>query len=244
MSQPRDAGRIDNISTRNSVFSDPARFATRYGTALRRYIGALVRDAHDADDVSQSLLLAIFAKGLARKAPQRGRFRDYLKAVARNSARTYLAGKRRAARGRTDLDELPAAGAESEMDRQWLADWRACVLEAAWTALELHQYGRPDNFCHAVLRLTADHPKENSTRLAERLAAQVGRPVRPDAFRKQLSRARRLFAVLVWNEVGRTLADPAPAHVSDELGELGLLCYVRDFLPEHFPPQDGAGPKA
>ena len=44
MSPPRDPGRIENISTRNSVFSDPAKFAMRYGSALRRYIGALVRD--------------------------------------------------------------------------------------------------------------------------------------------------------------------------------------------------------
>jgi DNA-directed RNA polymerase specialized sigma24 family protein len=242
MSQPRDPSRIDNISTRNSVFSDPTRFAMRYGTAVRRYIGALVRDTHDADDVSQSLLLAIFAKGLARKAPERGRFRDYLKVVARNTVRAYLVSKRRGAKGGIDLDRLAAA--EADLDRQWLADWRASILEAAWTALELHQYGRPDNFCHAVLRLTADHPHESSAQLADRLTAQVGRPVRPDAFRKQLSRARRLFAELVWKEVGRTLADPAPERVIDELGQLGLLPYVRDYLPEHFPPQQGAGPDA
>jgi DNA-directed RNA polymerase specialized sigma24 family protein len=235
MSQPRDAGRIDNISTRNSVFSDPAKFAMRYGTALRRYIGALVRDAHDADDVSQSLLLQIFAKGLARSAPERGRFRDYLKAVARNVARGYLAGKRREARGRTDLTDLPAAGAEADIDRQWLADWRACVLEAAWTALELHQYQRPDSYCHTVLRLTADHPRDSSAQLAARLTALTGRPVRPDAFRKQLSRARRLFARLVWQEVGRTLAEPSSERVVEELGELALLDYVRDYLPEEFP---------
>jgi DNA-directed RNA polymerase specialized sigma24 family protein len=242
MSRPHDPGRIENISTRNSVFSDPARFALRYGTALRRYVGALVRDDHDADDVSQSLLLTIMAKGLARKAPERGRFRDYLKAVARNTVRAYLVSKRRGARGDIDLGLLAAA--EADLDRQWLADWRASILDAAWTALELHQYGRPDNYCHAVLRLAADHPDESSAQLAERLAAQVGRPIRPDAFRKQLSRARRLFAQLVWQEVGRTLADPSPERVIDELAELGLLPYVRDYLPGYFPPPDGAGPKA
>jgi DNA-directed RNA polymerase specialized sigma24 family protein len=236
MSQSPDGGRIENISTRNSVFSDPAKFAMRYGTALRRYIGALVRDAHDADDVSQSLLLQIFAKGLARRAPERGRFRDYLKAVARNVARGYLADKRKQARGRADLEDVPTAGAEADLDRQWLADWRSCVLEAAWTALELHQYQRPDSQCHTVLRLTADHPRENSAQLADRLAALTGHPVRPDAFRKQLSRARRTLARLVWQEVGRTLAEPSDERVIEELGELGLLEYVRAYLPEQFPP--------
>jgi DNA-directed RNA polymerase specialized sigma24 family protein len=231
MPSPRDPERIENISTRNSVLSDQAKFAMRYGTALRRYVGALVRDAHDADDVSQSLLLQIFAKGLARRAPERGRFRDYLKAVARNVARGYLAGKRRAAPGQTDLAEVPAPEAESELDRQWLADWRGCVLKAAWTALELHQYQRPESYCHAVLRLTAEYPHDSSAQLAARLAGQVGRPVRPDAFRKQLSRARRLFAELLWQEVAHTLADPSPERVVEELGELRLLTHVRDYLP-------------
>jgi hypothetical protein len=82
-----------------------------------------------------------------------------------------------------------------------------------------------------VLRLVLDHPEDDSEALAARISDSLGHPVRADAFRKQLSRARRVFARLLVIEVTRTLDYATPEKVEEELTELGLMRYVRRFLP-------------
>ena len=57
---------------------------------------------------------------------------------------------------------------------------------------------------------------------------------RPDAFRKQLSRARRHFAQMLVNEIRQTLEHREAEDVLEELRDLGLMEFVRDFLPEPF----------
>ena len=47
-----------------------------------------------------------------------------------------------------------------------------------------------------------------------------------------LRRARLRFAEALVDEVACGLADPTPARVAEELASLGLLEYVKDFLPE------------
>jgi hypothetical protein len=54
--------------------------------------------------------------------------------------------------------------------------------------------------------------------------------LRPDAFRKQLSRARPFFADLLRQEVAQTLDDATPEMVEEELIETGLMPYLRDLL--------------
>jgi RNA polymerase sigma factor (sigma-70 family) len=235
---PGGASRLDNISTRASALESPAQLVMRYGPALRRYLGAMIPHAHDADDVAQDLLLQVLHKGLARKAPGRGRFRDYLKAVARNVAHDHL---RRRQLPRADLDLGNLAEPDERQlaaERQWLADWRGCVLELAWRALEQHEFQHPEGLAYAVLRLAAEHPDESSEQLAERLSGRLGRAVRADAYRKQLSRSRRLFARFILEEVKQTLdASSAnqPARLAEELAEVGLLPYVQPFLPPGWP---------
>src|SRR5262249_54204687 len=98
-------------------------------------------------------------------------------------------------------------------------------------ALERHQRSAPGNLGYTVLRLTVDHPDANSRELAARAAERSGQPLSPEAFRKQLSRARRLFAELIAAEVRQTLDGATDQQVQDELADLGLLEYVRDYLP-------------
>jgi RNA polymerase sigma-70 factor (ECF subfamily) len=81
------------------------------------------------------------------------------------------------------------------------------------------------------LRLAIKSPQENSAQLAAQLSERLGRSVRPEAFRQQLSRARRRFARLVLEEVRRTLEEPSPERLIEELTEVGLMAYVRPYLP-------------
>jgi RNA polymerase sigma-70 factor (ECF subfamily) len=227
---------LDQISTRWAQISDPVQFVLRYAPAIQKYLEALIRDPHDAEEVAQEFLLTGLQRGFLRTDDLRGRFRDYLKTGVRNAARMHFRRQKSVRPGGPDPAHLPEpddAGARAEAE--WVAGWRCCVLDRAWQALEHHQNASPGNLAFTVLRLAAAHPDEDSTTLAARAGALAGRPLRADAFRKQLSRARRLFAELVTAEVARTLDEATPARVDEELSDLGLLAYVRPFLPSGRP---------
>jgi hypothetical protein len=84
-----------------------------------------------------------------------------------------------------------------------------------------------------VLRIYVDHnAQEDSEAMAERAAIRLKKPLRADAFRKQLSRARRLFAKLLVQEVVQTIESPTPDRIEEELIEVGLLADVTAYLPD------------
>jgi hypothetical protein len=234
------AGRLLNqITTRWSIVNDPAKVVVRYAPAIRSYLEAILRNGHDADEVSQEFALHVLRHKFDKASPQRGRFRDYVKVSARNAALIYLRKKTRSGEATAlteDLDTLanPAAGNDpaAAASDEWLNHWRRCLLDKVWRALESHELRSPGNLYHTVLRLSVDHPTEDSESLAARATATTGRVLRGDAFRKQLSRARRMFAERLAEEVAATLGQPTPAEIEQELAELGLMSYLRNYLPE------------
>ncbi|HEX5273244.1 MAG TPA: sigma factor [Gemmataceae bacterium] len=229
--RPEPLSLLQDVSTRWPLITDPLQFVLRYAPAVRRYLAALVKDPHDAEDVAQQFLLRATARPFTPDQVRGGRFRDYLKAVLRNEALTHFRRRARRPADSANLDLLPAPEVESDADRAWRAEWRDCLLRRAWDGLEQHQRDAPDGLAYTALRLAADHPGEDSVALASRASAQTGRTIRPDAFRKQLSRARRRFAQLIVNEIRRTLERPDAETVVEELRDLGLMEHVREFLP-------------
>jgi RNA polymerase sigma-70 factor (ECF subfamily) len=225
---------LEEITTRWSLITNPLQFVLRYAPAVRRYLEALVRNPHDAEDVAQNVLLRMVGRPFTPDRVSRGRFRDYLKAVLRNAAIDFFRQSGCYPTEPADLDMLPGPDPELAADRAWLAEWRSCLLQRAWEELEQHERDAPDSLAYTTLRLAADHPDEDSPALAARASALAGRPVRPDAFRKQLSRARRRFAQLLVHEIRQTLEHPESAEVLEELGHLELMEHVRDYLPEAF----------
>jgi RNA polymerase sigma factor (sigma-70 family) len=224
---------LEQISTHWSSLNDLASFTLRYAPAIRAYLAILLGDEHEADEAAQEFMLRVLERGFARANPELGRFRDYLKTAVRNAALSRLRRKRP---GSLDEELVEELGSDDGNEARWLGDWQRCLLERAWRALEAHQRQSPGNLFFTVLRVSADHPDEDSTALAERTSALAGRDVRADAFRKQVSRARRMFAEVLLQEVAATLSDPTPARVEEELIEVGLWPYVRDFLPEQWRP--------
>jgi RNA polymerase sigma-70 factor (ECF subfamily) len=235
MSEPTDnPDNIDRIATRWSAIHDVEHFVVRYAGAVRHYLEALLGAGPDADDVFQEFFLRVVEHGFVRACPDRGRFRDYLKTAVRNAALTHLRRRQRqpdAVDVTVLQDSVPGAD-EAGADRAWLDDWRACLLRRAWRALEAHQQRSPGNLFWTALRLTADHPDEDSAALAARAGASAGRPLRADAFRKQLSGARRLFARLLVEEVAQTLECASAADVEEELAQTGLSQHVLPYLPD------------
>lgn len=222
--------RLDDISTEWSIIHEPARFVQRYAAAIQRYVAALIWDCHDAEEVVQDFFLRIAQHGLLHPS-QGGRFRDYLKVALRNAARDYLRRNRASkpadldVRGDRIVDKTQAAS-----DQLWDNAWRQCLLDRACRALEQHQNQSPGNLFHLVLTLIVDNPLDDSKTLAARASALIGRPLRQEAFRQQVSRARRLLARLVVQEVAQTLDHPTPTQLKEELMVLGFWEYVRAHL--------------
>jgi RNA polymerase sigma factor (sigma-70 family) len=198
----------------------------RYTPAIRRYVGAVLQNDQDADDVAQDVVVRMLSGDFAGADPQRGRFRDLLKVAIRNMVRNRWAQQKR--RKNVDLDIALLSDGQDDEDRQrWLAEWRQSVLDLAWKALEQYEKSRPGSVAYTLLRLRTDHPEDSSDQLAERLTQAVGRPVGPEAFRQRLHRARSQFADLLIAEVAKGLQTPTPESIQEELAALELL----DFLP-------------
>jgi hypothetical protein len=124
------------------------------------------------------------------------------------------------------------AEAADPQDAKWDAEWQQNILEHAWAALAQFESRNPGNPAHTLLRLRTDCPDDSSEQLAEKLREKTGTPVRADAYRQMLRRARLRFAEAIVTEIGIGLADPSPVRVAEELAAIGLLEYVQDFLPE------------
>jgi RNA polymerase sigma factor (sigma-70 family) len=200
----------------------------RYARSIRRYVGGMVKNAEDADELAQDVVMRLMKGDFGGADPTRGRFRDLLKTATRNMVQNHWAkGNRR----KTADADLNLVGKEDEADPRWDAEWQASVLDHAWAALKEAERKTPTSPAYTLLKLRADNPDATSDELAERLSAKTKSPVRADACRQMLRRARLRFAEALVMEIGVGLADPSPARVAEELAALGLLGYVQDFLP-------------
>jgi RNA polymerase sigma-70 factor (ECF subfamily) len=226
--------RLDHISTHWCSLNEPRLFLVRYARAICNYFHALIKNDHDAQEVSQEFMLRAVKDGFPNACPDRGRFRDYLKTAVRNAAITFL---KRAQPAKVDEATPPPfkladlEDTRASMDQEWIAEWQGCILARAWHALEDYEQRAPSSLYYTVLRLAVDYPEESSQALAHRANVFAGRPMTSMAFRKQLSRARRLFAEFLVREVEHTLQVPTPERLEEELIEIGLMHHVRDFLP-------------
>ncbi len=213
-----------SITTNTSILVDPSRFVRRYGVAIHAYLHALISSEHDAEEVEQDLLLQVVERGFPDGMGRRGKFRYYLMTVVRNAALAYFRKKSRRPVTVADLSSIPAA---QIADRAWDRSWRECVMKNAWLALRSHEQRNSGNLFYTVLRTSIKHGDEDSTMLAVRVSCATGQELSPEAFRKQLSRARRKFSELLIEEVARTMRAATPEDLEEELSSLDLLKYVR-----------------
>lgn len=220
---------LRDISTHWTALSNPSQFVTRYGAAVRAYLRALLPTQDDADEVEQEFLLQVVSQGFPSVAPGRGHFRHYLITIVRNAAFGYLRKRAKRPKEAGDLSHLPT---ESSADLEWRRTWRECVLRNSWNGLRDHQKRHKGNLFHSVLKASVDNPDEDSPTLAARVSAATGQTLSAEAFRKQLSRARRRFGELLVSEVANTITNSTPTLLEEELRDLDLLKYVRTLLPD------------
>ncbi len=216
--------------TRSGEFRE--RLVLRYAEAIRAYVGALVASPHDADELAQEALLRLLQGDFAGATPERGSFRALLKTALRNMVRNRLrADARLRARHRQAALSEGASHIPADWDRCWDEEWMRVVLERVWEALDHWERHTPGALDFTLLSLRKSHPDATIAELAAALREKTGREFSDAGLRQRLRRARCRFAQLLFDEVARGLDNPKPADVHDELAEVGLLHWVRDFLP-------------
>src|SRR5262245_47979164 len=112
---PADAGsRLENIPTQHTLMrqalspeggSARAALVLHYRQAIRGYLGALLRDDGDADEVAHRVMLRLLQGAFNRQESYQGRFRDYLKRSVRNAALNFLREQDRQAGAAVDVGE-------------------------------------------------------------------------------------------------------------------------------------------
>lgn len=228
-SEPLD--NLGEISTLWSQLGDANVFVLRYTNAIETYLTRLLRDENDARDVLQAFLLRVLERGFERVSPDKGKFRYYLIRSVHNAAITHVRSSKR--RRAVDIAELPEslAAQSGDLQRYWQQDWNECILGRVWQRLENREQSSEKNLFFTILQASTNDSEADSKTLAARVTEQTGRTVTPDLFRQQLSRARKAFARLVVEEVAETLEEPTRAAIVEELTEVGLLRYVKEYLP-------------
>ncbi len=237
---PGPTGRLDAITTRWSLIrqahatdrdAQAARstLVLRYAKAVRSYVGGMLKNQEDADELAQEVVVRLLKGDFAGADPTRGRFRDLLKTAVRNMVRNFW--EKQSRRRPVDADLGLVADSEQPGD-PWLAAWQKSVLDHAWGALKDYEKANPKKPAHTLLRLRADFPDDTGEQLAVKFYQKTGLSVRADSLRQTLHRSRLKFAELLVQEIQLGLDDPSPARVEEELAALELLDDVRDFLPE------------
>jgi RNA polymerase sigma factor (sigma-70 family) len=202
----------------------------RYGGAVRRYLLAILRDHHAADDLTQEFGLRLVRGDFRSVDPERGHFRNYVKTVLRHLVSDYQKKVQSSARplaaDSPALANLPSR--DDDPDPRFLESWRDELLARTWEALAA---GQPSFY--AVLRFRAANPKLPSAQMAEQLTRELGKPLSAAGLRQTLHRARDKFADLLLEEVAQSFERPTAEQVEEELRELGLLAYCQPALERY-----------
>ncbi len=205
----------------------------RYGGAVRRYLGACLRDRDAADEVFQEFALRFVRGDFKNADPSRGRFRSFVKTVIYRLVIDFRRRQGRAKREQAHPEEPHArpepAGVCENSDELFLSSWRDELLARAWQGLEAHER-QTGAAWHTALRLRVDEPDLRSPDLAARLTVLLGKPMTPEAVRVLIHRARDRFADLLLDAVADSLDAADAAAIEEELVDLRLLDYCRDAL--------------
>jgi DNA-directed RNA polymerase specialized sigma24 family protein len=193
----------------------------RYSGAVYRYLLGAVRDADVAADLCQDFAVRFLRGDFHRVAPEKGRFRDYVKMALVNLANDH----HRARQAGPQPLAIDAAAPELPSEDDFVGGWRQSVLDQTWKAL-----AEENPTFHAVLLLRIENPDMPSGEMAERASAQLGKPMSAENVRKSLQRAHAKFADLMLDQIADSLHEPTIEELEAELQALDLLRYCRSTL--------------
>lgn len=245
----RSANRLSRIETRwslirrahddddDTVVDARQQLLMQYAPAIRRYLGAALKDDEAADDVFQEFALA-FSRGDFKGAdPERGKFRHYIKTSLYHQIAAFYRKKKR--HQHSTLEESAIEGtidstidnAIAEAEEELRIAWRTELLDTSWQRLE--DYSRENQTGHySVLRMRAENPHWKSEELAARLSEALKKPMTPGATRTLLHRARNHFANCLLDALTHSLETDALDELEEELAELRLADYCKEVISD------------
>src|SRR5262245_11249745 len=188
----------------------------RYHDAVTRYIHLKVRDKNLADEVLQEFWTKLLAGKLSGADKSKGRFRDYLRTVLHRLIIDHFRTRKLQPLPPGDL--MDPSRADEDFDRVW----REAVITRVWSRLETYQASTPKNRYATVLQLRRDFPKASIDEIAAKLGEIAHTQVTPEAFRKNLQRARAKFIELLVQELRETIHPTSSEAVEAEIYDLGL----------------------
>lgn len=195
----------------------------QYHDAITRYIHLKVRDRHLADEVLQEFWSKLLTGKLAGADRSKGRFRDYLRTVLHRLIIDHFRGRKMQPLPPGDL--LDASQTDEDFDRVW----RDAILARVWSRLETYQATTPKNRYASVLQLRRDNPKAPIDEIADQLGRETGQPMSPEAFRKNLQRARAKFIELLIQVLKETIHPTNSEDIEAEIYDLGLGYLYRRY---------------
>jgi RNA polymerase sigma-70 factor (ECF subfamily) len=211
----------DGVSARHALLE-------RYSGAVYRYLLGALRDGDAADELSQEFCLRFLRGDFHRAAPERGRFRDFVKTSLIRLVSRYRQGQFKQPRPLA-MDVPARAGPPVETDTSdddFPRSWRSELMAKAWESLaKVHEKtGQP---YYQVLRFRVENPKMPSGRMAEQLGQRLGQSLTAAGVRQLLHRGRAMFANFLIEQVRNSLDDPTAEQLEEELFNLDLLVYCK-----------------
>lgn len=196
----------------------------RYWGAVYYYLLGAARSEETAGELCQEFAQRFLRGDFRRADPQRGRFRDYLKRALSNLVTDYFREQRAQPRPLPpDLAE-PRGKTQEDADA-FLCIWREDLIARSWAALSEH-----NATLHTVLAFHVQHAEMTSPQVAEKLSAQLAKPLSAGNVRVILKRARDKFADLLLHEVATSLEDPTDEQLLREVRALDLHRYCAGAL--------------
>jgi DNA-directed RNA polymerase specialized sigma24 family protein len=212
------------------------RLIQRYEHVARRYFGGALRQHEDRDEAVnecfQNFSLRVLEGALHGVAPERGRFRPYLRACLSHLVTDYRRERQKLMPGLPEAEPPGAALLVSDEDFRKM--YRDGLINRALQALA-EEERQTRQVLHSILKLKMDHPDWKAPQLAEHLSGQLNRPLTAVWARQRLFQARRRLCKLLRYEVRLELQEATDEQVDEELAELDLLRYCRPEPPPEQP---------
>src|SRR5687768_8662870 len=137
-----------------------------YSGAAYRYLLGALRDPDAAADLCQEFAVRFLRGDFRRAAPDRGRFRNYVKTALVNLVNDF----HRARQAGPKPLVVDAAARELPSEADFLDGWRRSVLDQTWKALAAENPA-----LHAALFLRIESPETPSGEMAQKLTERLDR---------------------------------------------------------------------
>lgn len=231
---------LSRIQTNREVLGNPESFFAVYSRPIQRFFSCLVNDANLAEDLFQDFAVNFVTGTFANYDPDRGRFRDYLKASLRNQAKRQLKKKSvEADRFGTEFDEQATriddqriAAALGEFDVSEGRDIRKYV------AMQMKQEeARREHLHYSLIKFLFAMRSEDlhrsrvpTQRLVDFFLELTGEEVTPANAKQRKSRALAIYAQKILAEIRQRFQISDVEELREAAAELGLLVLCEQEL--------------